>query len=200
MTHPTSFHETAPSGPTADLAARFQALIPVLETDRLILRAPRIEDFDGFATMVCGERGTYFGHPGTRADAWQGFMQITGTWALRGHGAWAVTDRATGTLLGFVQLGAEPGDLEPELGWIVSAEAEGKGIAHEAAEAVRAHALGAFALPSLVSYIDARNTRSCTLADRLGARRDPAAEAAIAGLQDDGEHCVVYRHQMPEGR
>ena len=42
---------------------------------------------------------------------------------------------------------------------------------------------------SLVSYIDARNTRSIALAKRLGATPDPAA-----ARHEDGD--VVYRHAV----
>lgn len=183
------FHETPPSGPTADLAASMQALIPTLETERLILRAPRIEDFDAFAEMTSGPRSRYFGDREDRAGAWDDFMQITATWLLRGHGAWTATMRDTGEVVGFVLIGAEPGDMEPELGFVVSEAAEGHGIAFEACEAVREHALGPFALPSLVSYIDAGNVRSRRLAERLGAERDGVAEAAFGA-----DAPLVYRH------
>ena len=182
------FHETAPTGPTAARAAAMQALVPVLETPRLILRAPRIEDFDAFAAMVLGPQGEHYGSCQTREDAWAEFIQLCVTWLLRGHGAWTVTDKATSEVLGVVQIGAEPGDQEPELGWIVSEAAEGKGIAQEAAKAVREEALGGFALSSLVSYIHHRNHRSVALAERLGAIRDQAAEARL----DD--EFRVYRH------
>lgn len=191
MTHPIPFHETAPTGPAAALAARMQALIPVLETERLILRGPRIEDFDAFADMIAGPRGAFYGQPETREDAWAIFMQLVGTWPLRGHGAWTVTDRATGTVLGMVHIGAEPGDMEPELGWVLAEETEGEGVAREAAGAVRALAFETLGLASLVSYVDDANTRSAALADRLGARRDPAAEAALP----DAGKCRVYRHE-----
>ena len=191
----TAFHETAPEGPTANLAAAMQALVPTLHTDRLVLRAPVIGDFDAFAAMVLGPQGRFYGHRQTREDAWADFMQLTGTWYLRGHGAWTVTDKASGAVLGFVQIGAEPGDREPELGYLVSEAAEGKGIALEAAEAVRAQALGPFALPSLVSYVAPENSRSIALAGRLGTRRDEAAEADMP--EDD--RALVFRH-APLGR
>lgn len=193
-----AFYQRPSTGPCARLAERMQAEVPVLTTARLTLRAPRIEDFGGFAEMVLGPRGSYFGAPGTAEEAWAIFLQLTGTWYLRGHGAWAVTLSETGALLGFVLIGAEPGDREPELGWILAEEAEGKGYAQEAAEAVRAQAFGAFALPSLVSYVDAGNTRSQALARRLGATRDSAEEAAMGATLAPGEHCLVYRHH-PEG-
>lgn len=186
----TSFFETAPSGPTAALAEAMQALVPILETERLVLRAPRIEDFDAFAAMVLGPQGRHYGDCETRADAWSEFILLTGTWYLRGHGAWTVTEKASGTVLGFVQIGAEPGDHEPELGFLLSQDVEGQGIGREAAEAVRAQALGPFALPSLVSYVDPANARSIALALRLGATRDEAAEA----LMSEEDRTLVFRH------
>ncbi|MEQ9257590.1 MAG: GNAT family N-acetyltransferase [Roseovarius sp.] len=193
-----AFYQRPSTGPCAALATRMQAVVPVLTTARLTLRAPMIEDFTGFAQMVLGPRGAHFGAPATAEEAWAIFLQMTGAWYLRGHGAWAVTLSDTGALLGFVQIGAEPGDREPELGWILSEEAEGKGYAREAAEAVRAQAFGPFALPSLVSYVDGANTRSLALAERLGATRDRAEEAALAPILAPGESLAVYRHH-PEG-
>ena len=44
---------------------------------------------------------------------------------------------------------------------------------------------------TLVSYVEAGNQRSSRLAERLGARRDPAAEAAV------GHQAQVFRHPAP---
>ncbi|MEL7460172.1 MAG: GNAT family N-acetyltransferase [Pseudomonadota bacterium] len=190
----TAFHETPSTGPCADLAAQFQALVPVLETDRLVLRAPRIEDFGTFADAVLSERGHFFGHPQNRGDAWYEFIQLNVTWMLRGHGAWTVTDRATGAPLGFVHIGAEPGDMEAELGYVMTADAEGKSIAYEACVAVRDYAYDGLGFTTLVSCVDPGNARSAALATRLGAARDPHAEAMF----DDGPN-HIYRHIKPGG-
>jgi RimJ/RimL family protein N-acetyltransferase len=80
--------------------------------------------------------------------------------------------------VGFVLIGFEPGDLEPELGWLFLPAAEGQGYAAEAATAARHHALSVLGLPSLVSYIDPANDRSARLAARLGARRDGEVDGA----------------------
>ncbi|MDI3336567.1 GNAT family N-acetyltransferase [Defluviimonas aestuarii] len=181
--------EQPPTGPAAALAGALSALIPVIETARLRLRAPRICDFDDWAAIECDERGRYIGGPMSREDAWLDFTQATATWLLRGHGLWTVEGKADGALLGFVLLGFEPGDREPELGYLFSAAAEGKGLAHEAALAARAHAFGALGWDTQVSYIDHGNDRSVRLAERLGATRDHAAEAAF------DEPVLVYRHR-----
>ncbi|MEO0467813.1 MAG: GNAT family N-acetyltransferase [Pseudomonadota bacterium] len=188
------FHETLSTGPAAATAQKMQALVPVLETERMILRAPQITDFDTFADMLAPPRGKFYGDCQTREDAWGEFMQLNATWLLRGYGAWALTDRSTGEVLGFVQIGAEPGDWEPELGWVVSKSAEGKGFAAEAARAVRAYAFGTLHLPSLVSYIDEENAPSIRLAKRLGATRDADAEGHLT----EEDACFVFRHH-PKG-
>ncbi|MEM9844221.1 MAG: GNAT family N-acetyltransferase [Pseudomonadota bacterium] len=191
----TAFFETPSSGPTAALAAQMRALVPVLETERLVLRAPCMEDFNALADMLLGPRGKYYGDCKTRDEIWGEFIQVTATWYLSGFGAWTAVDKATGEIQGFFQIGAEPGDHEPELGYVVSQQAEGKGIAFEASSAVRDFALDRFELSSLVSYVDAENTRSVALANRLGGKRDTQAEAIVAA---DGDPCLVFRYAGPE--
>ena len=185
-------HETPIPGAAADLADRLAAMIPVLETGRLRLRAPRLTDFPVWADIVCSARGAHMMGPMTRDAAWDDFARLTVTWLLRGHGGWVVETREASDRVGVVLIGFEPGDQEPELGFALGADHEGKGYASEAATAARDHARDTLRLPSLVSYVDPANTRSLAVLHRLGARRDPAAEAAV----DHG--CHVYRHFGPE--
>ncbi|MBW4709286.1 GNAT family N-acetyltransferase [Roseobacter sp. YSTF-M11] len=183
--------ETPAIGPAATLAAQFQSLVPVLETRRLRLRAPHIGDFEHYAEITVGARGKHILEDPTREAAWYDFTQMVAGWTLRGHGLWTVELRSGGTVAGFVLLGFEPGDPEPELGFMMRASAEGRGYAREAALAARDYGYAVLELPSLVSTIAPANTRSRLLAERLGAARDPQLEAA---LQDD---ILVYRHPAP---
>ena len=178
------FHETPSAGPCAERATAMQGLIPELRTTRLVLRAPCIEDFQDFARIVLSPQGATYGAPKTRQDAWDLFMQVTGTWFLRGHGTWVIT--LDGETIGFVQLGAEPGDMEPELGYILDVAFEKQGFGSEAAAAIRDVGLGDFALPSLVSYVDVSNTRSVALATRIGGVLDQTA---------DWEHADTHRYR-----
>ncbi|MGP3698348.1 GNAT family N-acetyltransferase [Rhodobacter sp. NSM] len=167
-------------------AAGVASAVPELLTERLRLRAPRLEDFPTYARIVCSDRGIHVDGPMTPEQAWDDFCRMVATWLLRGHGVWSV--EASAELLGFVLIGMEPGDPEPELGFLFTAEAEGQGHAQEAAEAARAHAFGALGLPSLVSCIAPENFRSRRLAERLGARPDPGTLDGV----------LVYRHPVPE--
>jgi RimJ/RimL family protein N-acetyltransferase len=185
-------HEIPPGpGLLADRAAALRGVLPVLTTARLRLDAPDLTDFPVWAEILCSPRALHMDGPYSRAEAYTEFAAMLGTWVLHGHGVYALRPRDGGAALGFICLNLEPGDQEPELGFFVTEAAEGQGLAAEAAAAVRDWARGQ-GLASLVSYVDPANHRSMRLATRLGAVRDPAAEATYAETPDAG--IAVFRH------
>lgn len=165
--------------------------VPVLATERLILRAPEPADFEGYAAFYASERSVWEDGPLSRGAAWAEFAAAAGGWVLRGFGPFSVEARAGGRYLGEVGLYQPPHYPEPEIGWILMAEAEGRGVAAEAARAVRAWAYATLGLATLVSYIAPGNWRSVRLAERLGAVADPAARSS-------GPDAGVWRHPGPE--
>jgi RimJ/RimL family protein N-acetyltransferase len=165
--------------------------LPVLHTARLTLRPPRLTDFEPYAAFFASDRAELERGKRDRAGAWKEFSTVAGQWLLRGYGGFSIEDRAAGDYLGEVGVFHEDSYPEPELGWMVIAAAEGRGIAHEAALAVRRWAYRALGLTTLVSYIDPANARSIRLAKRLGATRDDTALSP-----DPGD--LVYRHPGPE--
>ena len=185
-------HEIPATGPAASVAARLSAELPVIETERLRLRAPRIDDFQAYAEIATGPAGRFLSDNPSREGAWLDFAQMTATWLLRGHGLWSVETRDTADLIGFVVLGFEPGDHEPELGYMFRDTATGKGYATEAAHAARAHAFGTLDMTTLVSTIDHDNTPSHRVAERLGGTRDAEAETAHKN------EIRVYRYRAEE--
>jgi RimJ/RimL family protein N-acetyltransferase len=105
---------------------------------------------------------------------------------------WTLTLRGDEAAQGWIYLWQEFGDPEPELGWVLTEAAEGRGLALEGARAVLPQARALFGPGGFVSYIDAGNDRSARLARALGALRDPAAEAEMARRGEVDLH--VYRH------
>ncbi|MDT0118000.1 GNAT family protein [Microbacterium sp. PRF11] len=59
-----------------------------------------------------------------------------------------------------------------EIGWVLSPAASGRGLATEAVRALIDTAFEVYGLRRLVAQIDAANTRSAALAERLGLRRE----------------------------
>jgi len=167
-------------------------LIPTLQTKRLTLRAPIATDVDAFTAFFTSDRAIHVGGPLTERVAWRTFAAEIGHWHMLGFGMWTVTLKDTDIPLGLVG-GWYPADWpEREIGWLIWSEAEGRGIAFEAATAAREYVFQTLNWSTAVSYIAPDNIRSIKLAERLGARLDETA------AYPDGKKCLVYRHSAPE--
>jgi RimJ/RimL family protein N-acetyltransferase len=162
---------------------------PTIETQRLILRGPDARDIDGIVDYFMSPRSQFTGGPVERDTAWRFACLEIGHWAARGYGMWSVCLKDDiDTSLGLVGCWFPEGWPEKEIGWLLWPQAEGKGIAYEAATMARDYAYADLGWTSAVSYIDKANLRSQTLADRLGCIKDGDAQ------MPRGEDCFVYRH------
>jgi ribosomal-protein-alanine N-acetyltransferase len=168
--------------------------IPTVETERLRLRAPRLDDFEPYAAFCGSERSKGVGGPYTRGQSFQRLEALIGHWQLRGFGRWMVTDRESGEPLGVVGIMYPLEWPEPEIAWSLFEVAEGRGIAQEAALAARDYAYDVLGWTTVISCTTPDNTRSIALARRLGAERD--GSFVHPGL---GE-LLIWRHPGPEGR
>ena len=168
--------------------------VPLLETERLILREIRPEDFESYATFYQSERSNLRGGPLSRIEAWAAFAAEIGHWVLRGYGFWSIDEKASGAYCGMVGLYYPEAWPAPEVGWLVWAEHEGKGIAREAAIRARDYAFEVLGWPQVVSCIAEGNHRSIKLAERLGATLDRRV------LRSDRPDLLVYVHPTPESR
>ncbi|MEO1469991.1 MAG: GNAT family N-acetyltransferase [Pseudomonadota bacterium] len=165
---------------------------PVVETERLILRAPEAGDWPAWEAFFTSDRAQYVGGPGDSGQAWRAFGHIIGHWVLRGWGSFIATLRADGRPVGQIGPWYPAGWPERELGWTIWDPAiEGTGIAAEAATAARLHAYRTLGWVTAVSYVDHGNARSVRLAERLGCTLEPDAATPR------GEPCHVYRHPSP---
>lgn len=166
---------------------------PVIETERLVLRAPHAGDWPRWRDMLRTDRAQFIRKgEADDANAWRGFGHLIGHWVLRGFGSFVVTIKGDDHALGSVGPWYPHGWPEREIGWAIwSPDAEGKGIAFEAATAARSHVFNALGWDTAVSYIAFENTRSIALAERLGAVLD-----TDAATPNDAP-CHVYRHPHP---
>jgi RimJ/RimL family protein N-acetyltransferase len=144
-------------------------------TARLLLRRPRLEDAEAFATINADlevARFVSYSGPLVRPESDLLLRKMIDHWDDHGFGLWMADRRDTGGLIGFVGL-AHPGTLpslatEVEVGWRLGRAHWGQGFATEGgAEAVR-FAFEERQVPRLVCIIDARNDRSLRVAAKLG--------------------------------
>lgn len=87
-----------------------------------------------------------------------------------------------------------------EIGWVVSPAAAGRGLATEAVRALVDTAFSVYGLRRLVARIDADNTRSIALAERLGMRREAHLvenEWFKGRWSDEVDYAVLAREWTP---
>ena len=69
--------------------------IPVLETDRLVLRGPEPGDYPDFKATFTSYRARFMGGPLSTYEAWMLYAAEIGHWQIRGYGMWMIHDRDT---------------------------------------------------------------------------------------------------------
>ena len=161
--------------------------IPVLETERLILRAPIMDDLPEMIAFYSSANSHTVGGPVDAIGATLRLYATSGQWSVQRFGSWHITDRNTGQWLGRTGFLFAAGWTEPELGWAITSEAEGQGIAYEATLAARKYGAEHLGLLQPISYIRPTNTRSVALAHRLCAKIECETEFL-------GKPCYVFRH------
>jgi len=164
--------------------------IPTLITERLIPRAFVADDLDAYAAMTADPETMRYlgdGKPLDRVATWRVLAIILGHWDLRGYGIWAMTERATGRLLGRAGLYNPEGWPGLEVVWSVTRERWGQGFATEAARASLDYAFEAVGADHIISAIHSENGASIRVAEKLGERFEYSTtiegrERAVYGL------------------
>jgi ribosomal-protein-alanine N-acetyltransferase len=154
-----------------DLTTVF-ATFPTLETERLVLRAPRAEDAPDIFRIMSDERvAHYFGTPPMASPerAVRRVESFEADFAAHDGVRWAITlrgeDRLIGTL-GFWRLIKE--HMRAEVGYELAPEQWGKGIMPEALGAVLGFGFRAMGLHSVEAQIEPPNTGSRRVLEKLG--------------------------------
>jgi RimJ/RimL family protein N-acetyltransferase len=151
---------------------------PVLQTERTIIRAHRLEDFDAYVAMWADPVVTRFigGKPRTREESWMRFLRHSGLWSLLGYGFWAIEEKATGRFVGEAGFHDLKRDLVPsiegipEAGWALASAVHGQGLASEVVARVLAWGDAEFKQAKTVCIIDPENTGSLNVAAKCGYR------------------------------
>ena len=180
------------------------SLVPILETERLRLRAFRESDLDRWAAVMADPATVRYvgGQPLAREETWRRLLTSGGLWPMFGYGYWAAERKADGLLVGHVGFADFKRELTPsiegapEAGWIFAPDAHGQGFAGEALKAVLDWADEALPGRGIAAIIDPANAPSIRLAERCGFssreeavyksepillfRRPPASPAGIA--------------------
>jgi len=146
-----------------------------IETERLVLRQWREEDFPAFAALSADERVMEF-FPATlsREESDAMVERCRGQIAERGWGFWAVEHRPTGEFAGLIGLNVPTANFPflpcVEIGWRLARPFWGQGLATEGARAALAFGFETLKLDEIVAFTAMINCRSRGVMVRLGMR------------------------------
>jgi RimJ/RimL family protein N-acetyltransferase len=137
------------------------------QTARLCLRAPVEQDSEAIAAIAgdweIARRLARVPHPYTAADLRFFFDQV-----VRTEPTWAIIWRQTDKLIGMVGLSPASDDRSAELGYYVSRDYWGQGVATEAGQAIVRVAFETFGYHKLTSGYFADNPASGRVLAKLG--------------------------------
>jgi RimJ/RimL family protein N-acetyltransferase len=179
-----------------------------LLTPRLRLRRWREDDLEPMAVINRDPEVTEFlSQPVDRAATERFLEKTLAHWKEHGFGHWALElreDPQAGELIGFTGV-AYPAFLpaladQPEIGWRLARPVWGRGLATEAALAVRDDAFDRLGLAELISIIHPDNGRSRRVAEKLGMGIEGQVHYALLGGNIDVWHLrAEERRQVGEG-
>ena len=141
-----------------------------LETPRLILRPPRLEDLDAWAEMMADEPSARFiGGTAPREVCWRQLMTMIGSWQAVGFAMFSVIEKSSGRWLGRVGPWQPEGWPGTEVGWSIVRDSWGKGYAGEAAIVSANWAFDTLGWTNVIHSITPGNTASQRVAQKLGS-------------------------------
>jgi RimJ/RimL family protein N-acetyltransferase len=142
-----------------------------IETERLVLRPPRLEDFDAWAGLMNdAEAARFIGGVQPRAVAWRGLMTMAGAWNLQGFAMFSVIEKSTGRWIGRLGPWMPEGWPGTEVGWGLVRDCWGKGYATEGATAAIDWVFATLGWVEVIHLIAADNLASQAVAKRLGSQ------------------------------
>jgi RimJ/RimL family protein N-acetyltransferase len=168
-------------------------VVPVLETERLLLRGWRYEDLEQWAALCADDEVMrWLGYDGGigAGEAWNEMAGLAGHWLLKGFGHWVLEERESGALVGRAGLLFPPDWPALELGWTVARPRWGEGFAGEAARAAAAWAQEELGADHLISLIAPENARSIRVAEKLGMVEEGATRLR-------GFELTIYGSDLP---
>lgn len=146
----------------------FTTSVPHLQTERLLLREYRRDDFDAFAAHLADPVSSAHLAMVDRDTAWRIFSSQAGLWLLDGAGWWSVEKRESGQLVGSIGAFFREKSTVMELGWNTYSGFGGKGLGSEAAAAALRYAFEVRGEPKVQALIASANAASLRVGKRLG--------------------------------
>ncbi len=168
--------------------------VPMIQTERLKLRAHCLDDFEPLAAMWADPDVVRHisGKPSSRDESWARLLRYCGHWKLLGFGYWAVELKDEPGFVGDVGFADWKRDIAPSLegvpeaGWVFSPMVHGRGVASEAVQAVIAWGDRHFGGKATSCIVSPENRASIRVAEKSGYKE-------FARTEFKGSPIIQYR-------
>lgn len=157
----------------------------IIETERLVLRRLTLDDLDDMAALYADpEVMRFFDGPRTRERAREVIIKSLHLYESLGYYFWATIHRADNRFIG--RCGLLPqvvdGVEECEVAYMIARAYWGRGLATEAARAIKEYGFATYDFPRLISVIAPGNHASVRVAEKNGMRY--VTDAEVDGYLD----------------
>ena len=177
----------------------------MIHTERLLLRRWREDDREPFYRMNSDPRVMEF-MPAclTRPESEMLFERINEHFRKHDFGLFAAELRENHAFIGYIGLSVPTFKARStpcvEIGWRLSADHWGRGLATEGALLVVNHAFGELALDEIVSFTVPENMRSRRVMEKIGMSHDESEDFDHPNLPEGHplRPHVLYRLRRPE--
>jgi len=156
--------------------------VPIIETERLILREFREDDFPVYEALAADMNVMRFlgGKTMDRVEAWRHMAFMVGHWTLRGYGYFALEEKESGQFIGRAGFTNPAGWPGFELGWTIAPTHQRRGFAFEAASRLLRFAFEDLDKAHVISLIHRDNLPSKRVAEKLGETVE--GETVVLGM------------------
>lgn len=160
----------------------------ILETERCLIRETTVKDVEDFYRIYSDSSITQFMEPlyedpeEERSYARDYIRQV---YAFYDFGIWTVAEKVSGEVIGRAGLCYREGFEEPELGFVIAADRQGRGLATEVCSAILQYGYEELGFERILAFVQPDNEASRRVCDKLGM-----TDSGRVMLQ--GQEYVVY--------
>ena len=144
----------------------------IVETPRLVLKEFALTDVRHLSPILASLQVMRFSASGclTLEQTKEKIDSFISSYRKYGFGKWAVILKETNQLIGYCGIGVEEidGKQETELGYRLSENYWGQGLATEAARAALDYGFNKLGLPDILAVVEPANTASVRVVEKLG--------------------------------
>lgn len=156
---------------------------PIFETERLVFRGHRVDDFENCAALWADPEVVRFisGTPFTAEASWARLLRYIGHWPAVGYGYWVAEAKDDGRFVGEVGFADYKRDItpslagKPEAGWVLTTAEHGKGLATEAVKGITSWADRFLTHGETVCIFDPEHQASIHVGQKAGYSGDTIA-------------------------